>query len=76
MPEVLRFQGLEMSQNSLRMSWSRKEVDERLREIMRQIHDTCVKHGSNGHGSINYVKGANIGGFIKVADAMMAQGLV
>jgi glutamate dehydrogenase/leucine dehydrogenase len=67
--------GLEMSQNSLRLSWTREEVDEKLREIMTHIHDTCVKYGSNGE-FVNYVKGANIGGFLKVADAMIAQGLV
>jgi glutamate dehydrogenase/leucine dehydrogenase len=68
--------GLEMSQNSLRMSWSREEVDKRLREIMRAIHRTCVQYGKKGDGFINYVDGANIGGFIKVADAMLDQGLV
>jgi len=68
--------GLEMSQNSLRLSWSRKEVDERLHNIMINIHATCVKWGKESDGTINYVKGANIGGFVKVANAMMAQGLV
>jgi glutamate dehydrogenase/leucine dehydrogenase len=68
--------GLEMSQNSLRLSWSREEVDEKLREIMHHIHDQCVKYGKDAKGEVNYVKGANIGGFVKVADAMMAQGLV
>lgn len=67
--------GLEMSQNSMRLSWSREEVDERLRLIMRNIHSTCVKYGKDGD-TINYVKGANIGGFVKVAEAMMAQGHV
>ncbi|MCC7302584.1 MAG: NADP-specific glutamate dehydrogenase [Bacteroidia bacterium] len=67
--------GLEMSQNSLRLSWTRKEVDERLHNIMKSIHATCVKYGKDG-GSVNYVKGANIGGFVKVADAMIAQGHV
>ncbi len=67
--------GLEMSQNSLRLSWTREEVDERLHGIMKSIHETCVKWGKEGD-FINYVKGANIGGFVKVADAMMAQGLV
>jgi glutamate dehydrogenase (NADP+) len=65
-----------MSQNSLRLSWSREEVDEKLREIMHHIHDQCVKYGKDAKGEVNYVKGANIGGFVKVADAMMAQGLV
>lgn len=67
--------GLEMSQNSLRMSWSREEVDAQLKKIMHNIHATCVKYGKDGK-YINYVKGANIGGFVKVADAMLAQGLV
>lgn len=67
--------GLEMSQNSVRMSWSREEVDKNLKNIMKEIHDTCVKYGKEGK-FINYVKGANIGGFVKVADAMLAQGLV
>jgi len=67
--------GLEMSQNSLRMSWTREEVDEKLFKIMSDIHETCVKHGRDGD-FINYVKGANIGGFVKVADAMIAQGVI
>ena len=67
--------GLEMSQNSLRLSWTREEVDERLHNIMINIHKTCVKYGKEG-SFVNYVKGANIGGFVKVAEAMMAQGLV
>ncbi len=68
--------GLEMSQNSLRISWTREEVDNRLKEIMKNIHDNCVEYGSNEEGYINYVKGANIAGFVKVADAMLAQGVV
>jgi glutamate dehydrogenase (NADP+) len=68
--------GLEMSQNSMRMSWSREEVDSKLHNIMINIHKNCVKYGTEPDGFINYVKGANIGGFVKVADAMMAQGLV
>jgi glutamate dehydrogenase (NADP+) len=68
--------GLEMSQNSLRMSWSRKEVDERLKEIMEDIHDSCVQYGEKEDGTIDYVKGANIAGFVKVADAMLAQGVI
>lgn len=68
--------GLEMSQNSMRLPWGREEVDRRLNEIMVNIHKTCVKYGKNEDGTVNYVKGANIGGFIKVADAMIAQGLV
>jgi glutamate dehydrogenase (NADP+) len=66
--------GLEMSQNSLRLSWSREEVDSRLHQIMKDIHSTCVKYGTEGD-YVNYVEGANIGGFVKVADAMLAQGL-
>ena len=67
--------GLEMSQNSLRLSWTREEVDGRLHQIMKDIHATCVKYGTEGD-YVNYVEGANIGGFVKVADAMLAQGLV
>jgi glutamate dehydrogenase/leucine dehydrogenase len=67
--------GLEMSQNSLRLSWTRKEVDERLHKIMQDIHETCVKYGTEGKFT-NYVKGANIGGFIKIADSMLDQGVV
>jgi glutamate dehydrogenase/leucine dehydrogenase len=68
--------GLEMSQNSMRLSWTREKVDEELHNIMINIHKTCVKFGTEPDGFINYVKGANIGGFVKVADAMLAQGLV
>jgi len=68
--------GLEMSQNSLRLSWTRKEVDERLKEIMTNIHNSCVEYGKNEDGSIDYIRGANIAGFVKVADAMLAQGVV
>jgi glutamate dehydrogenase (NADP+) len=68
--------GLEMTQNSMRLPWSREEVDTRLRTIMQNIHKTCVKYGTENGGYINYLKGANIGGFVKVADAMMAQGIV
>jgi glutamate dehydrogenase/leucine dehydrogenase len=67
--------GLEMSQNSLRLSWTRKEVDERLHNIMEAIHAQCVEYGKEGK-YVNYVNGANIAGFKKVADAMLAQGLV
>ncbi len=67
--------GLEMTQNSQRLNWTREEVDARLHLIMREIHETCVKYGKNGE-RINYVKGANVGGFVKVADAMLAQGIV
>jgi glutamate dehydrogenase (NADP+) len=68
--------GLEMSQNSMRMRWFRKEVNERLHDIMISIHESCVKYGQEEGGYINYVNGANIAGFVKVADAMMDQGLV
>ena len=68
--------GLEMSQNSLRLSWSRKEVDDKLKDIMEDIHDSCVEYGENEDGTIDYIKGANIAGFVKVADAMLAQGIV
>lgn len=68
--------GLEMSQNSLRLSWTSEEVDERLKRIMLDIHASCVKYGSDQSGYVDYVKGANIAGFVKVADAMLAQGVV
>jgi glutamate dehydrogenase (NADP+) len=68
--------GLEMSQNSLRLSWTRKEVDDKLKVIMEDIHDSCVAYGKNDDGSIDYVRGANIAGFVKVADAMLAQGVI
>jgi glutamate dehydrogenase (NADP+) len=68
--------GLEMSQNSLRLSWSAQEVDEKLKDIMLAIHASCVTYGQEQSGYIDYVKGANIAGFVKVADAMLAQGVV
>jgi glutamate dehydrogenase (NADP+) len=68
--------GLEMTQNSMRLKWTRDEVDSHLRQIMTDIHEACVKYGTEEDGYVNYVKGANIAGFIKVAEAMMAQGLV
>ncbi|NBW28676.1 MAG: NADP-specific glutamate dehydrogenase [Flavobacteriaceae bacterium] len=68
--------GLEMSQNSLRLSWTAEEVDERLKKIMLDIHASCVKYGKDASGYVDYVKGANIAGFVKVADAMLAQGVV
>jgi glutamate dehydrogenase (NADP+) len=68
--------GLEMSQNAMRLSWTKEEVDSRLQEIMRGIHDACVKYGRRDNGSISYVDGANIAGFVKVAEAMLAQGVV
>lgn len=67
--------GLEMSQNSIRMNWPKEEVDMYLHRIMKEIHETCVKYGKNGD-KVNYVVGANVGGFVKVADAMLAQGIV
>jgi glutamate dehydrogenase (NADP+) len=68
--------GLEMSQNSLRLSWTSEEVDQRLKSIMANIHESCVKYGSDGNGYVDYVKGANVAGFVKVADAMLGQGVV
>ena len=68
--------GLEMSQNSERLSWTAKEVDDYLKRIMNDIHENCVKYGTEKDGYINYVKGANVAGFMKVAKAMMAQGIV
>ena len=68
--------GLEMSQNSLRISWTREEVDDRLKGIMEDIHDSCIQYGKEEDGYCNYVKGANIAGFVKVADAMLAQGVI
>ncbi|WP_121665939.1 NADP-specific glutamate dehydrogenase [Mesonia aquimarina] len=68
--------GLEMSQNSLRLSWSAEEVDKKLFTIMHDIHEACVKYGTDKNGYVDYVKGANVAGFVKVADAMLAQGAV
>ena len=71
--------GLEMTQNSMRLSWDRDELDQRLRKIMSGIHASCVQHGSGQHDTtdqVDYVKGANIAGFIKVADAMLAYGVM
>ena len=68
--------GLEMSQNAIRLSWTREEVDNRLHGIMAAIHESCQRYGKRDDGSINYVQGANIAGFVKVADAMLAQGIV
>ena len=67
--------GLEMAQNSMKINWSRSEVDDRLHHIMTQIHESCVRYGTNPDGYVDYVKGANIAGFLKVANAMMDQGL-
>ena len=68
--------GLEMSQNSLRYNWTRKEVDVKLHAIIVDIHRACVSYGSDENGNVDYVKGANIAGFVKVADAMLDQGVV
>ncbi|MEH6534821.1 MAG: NADP-specific glutamate dehydrogenase [Psychroserpens sp.] len=68
--------GLEMSQNSLRLSWTREEVDEKLKKIMDDIHESCVQYGTGADGYVDYVKGANVAGFVKIADAMLAQGVV
>jgi glutamate dehydrogenase (NADP+) len=68
--------GLEMSQNSLRLNWTAQEVDEKLHNIMNDIHAACVKYGKDGSGYVDYVKGANVAGFVKIADAMLAQGVV
>ncbi len=68
--------GLEMSQDAEHLQWSAEEVDGRLHTIMHDIHENCVKYGKQADGYINYMKGANIAGFMKVADAMMAQGII
>jgi len=68
--------GLEMTQNSMRLNWSREEVDDKLKSIMRNIHAQCVKYGKESDSFVNYVKGANVAGFMKVAKAMMAQGVI
>jgi glutamate dehydrogenase (NADP+) len=68
--------GLEMTQNSMRLNWSREEVDSRLHEIMVNIHESCLRYGRESKEYVNYVNGANISGFIKIADAMIAQGAV
>jgi glutamate dehydrogenase (NADP+) len=68
--------GLEMTQNSIRLNWTSEEVDGRLKEIMVGIHNQCKKYGTDSEGYVNYVKGANVAGFVKVADAMLAQGVV
>lgn len=68
--------GLEMTQNSIKLSWSKEEVDNKLKSIMKDIHEACVKYGTEADGYVNYVKGANVAGFMKVAKAMMAQGII
>ncbi|MGM0503889.1 MAG: NADP-specific glutamate dehydrogenase, partial [Bacteroidota bacterium] len=66
----------EMSQNSMKLNWTREEVDEKLHQIMINIHEACVQQGTEGDGFVNYVKGANIAGFLKVANAMLDQGVI
>lgn len=68
--------GLEMSQNSMRMNWTAEEVDQHLHQIMKNIHEACVKYGRISNEKVDYIKGANIAGFVKVADAMLDQGIV
>ena len=67
--------GLEMTQNSLRLQWTREEVDEQLQKIMKKIHNKCVTYGQKGENHVDYLQGANIGGFIKVADTLMSCGV-
>ena len=68
--------GLEMTQNAQKLSWSAEEVDQKLKDIMANIHEQCLKYGTQEDGYVNYVKGANVAGFMKVAKAMMAQGIL
>ncbi|MDX1670201.1 MAG: glutamate dehydrogenase, partial [Limnobacter sp.] len=68
--------GLEMTQNSMRLSWSRDELNQRLRAIMGEIHGKCLKYGTDENGDVDYLRGANVAGFVKVADAMMAYGVI
>lgn len=68
--------GLEMSQNAMHLSWTHEEVDQRLLKIMRAIHETCLQYGQGSSNQVNYVDGANIAGFVRVADAMLAQGIL
>ena len=68
--------GLEMTQNAMHISWTAAEVDEKLHQIMSSIHEACVQYGTQSDGYINYVKGANIAGFMKVAKAMLEQGII
>ena len=68
--------GLEQTQNAIGLSWSHEEVDTHLKQIMKSIHEQCVEHGRESDGTTNYVKGANLAGFIKVAEAMLAYGAV
>ena len=68
--------GLEMTQNSMKIAWTREEVDAKLHHIMKSIHESCVKHGSKSDGTVDYVKGANVAGFLKVANAMLDLGII
>ena len=68
--------GLEMAQNSMRLNWNREKVDKKLYEIMQNIHSTCLEYGNPEDNFVDYVKGANVSGFIKIADAMIDQGVV
>ena len=68
--------GLEMTQNAEKLAWTREEVDAKLHHIMKSIHEACVKHGTKADGNVDYVKGANIAGFLKVANAMLDQGVI
>ena len=68
--------GLEMTQNAMKLRWNSQEVDDRLHEIMRNIHGQCVKHGKRENGYVDYVKGANIAGFLKVANSMLDMGVI
>jgi len=68
--------GLEQTQNAMKLNWNAKEVEEKLHSIMVNIHEACVKYGKEADGYVNYVKGANVAGFIKVADAMIDQGVI
>jgi len=68
--------GLEMSQNNMRLSWTAEEVDGKLHQIMKDIHSQCVEYGTDEDGTVDYVRGANIAGFVKVANAMLDQGVV
>ena len=65
-----------MTQNSMKLSWTRDEVDAKLHQIMKDIHSACVKHGKDENGNVDYVKGANVAGFLKVANAMLDQGVI
>jgi glutamate dehydrogenase (NADP+) len=68
--------GLEMTQNAEKLAWTREEVDAKLHHIMKSIHESCVKYGTRDDGSVDYVKGANVAGFLKVANAMLDQGII